>query len=164
MDTGTKGPCAECQKVESVGGGGGRCPAVKICMKDYESTATCDDKDVCTANDKCSGGSCKGESIQVRIEAQTTTLCKDTTISFPATTSPAGRPLVWSSSSDAASVVEGVVSGVRSGIAVIRAVDATCSRAISEVTVRVLHPRVDYDGSNEADYFAAHAAELPNPV
>jgi hypothetical protein len=47
VDTGTTGTCAECQKVESVGGGG-RCPAVKICMKDYDKDGV-----------QCAGNVCK---------------------------------------------------------------------------------------------------------
>jgi hypothetical protein len=163
VDTGTTGTCAECQKVESVGGGG-RCPAVKICMKDYASSASCDDKDECTANDACKDGSCKGEPIKVKITARTTTICKDRSKSFVSETSPLGRALTWTSSSDAASVVNGVVTGLRSGITVIKAVDNICGKAFDEVTVRVLYPRVDYTGSNEQDYFLVNALELPLPL
>jgi hypothetical protein len=94
IDAGTKGPCAECQKTEIVSGGP-RCPSIKICMKDYESSATCDDKDKCTVKDACKDGSCKGMIPTVDFVAAPKTICAGRTALFAAQSSAGSDRLSW---------------------------------------------------------------------
>ena len=137
--TGSAGTCPTCRKCQG-----------STCVVDAaQSGATCNDKDVCTADDKCSGGNCRGTPISVRMTASSETICVGNAKQFVAETTPAGRPLTWSSSSGAATAGGGTVTGVAVGSATITATDNECARAKDSKTVRIMDKVSSADGPGE---------------
>ena len=148
-DVGTKGLCPDCQLAESIGGAGGNCPAIKICTKNITSTASCDDKDECTANDKCSGGQCKGEPIRVNITAGSATICVGRSKVFAAQSTPSGRAINWAASGGASVDASGVVTGVSVGVATITASDAKCEKANGTTAIEIMDKSSSATGQSE---------------
>jgi hypothetical protein len=138
--TGVAATCPECMK----------CVGTDCQIDAAKAGQRCDDRDVCTANDKCAGGTCKGDPITVQITAASATVCVGNGKVFAAQTTPAGRPLNWSSSSGSASVTNGgVVTGVSVGNATITAADQDCSRAKDSRSVRIMDKQSSADGPGE---------------
>ncbi len=68
---------------------------------------SCDDDDKCTEMDMCTGNQCGGEEIEVMITDAPTAICEGTSKPVTATTTPAGRSVIWMSSNPSVLTISG---------------------------------------------------------
>ena len=163
VDTGVKGPCPDCQLAESIGGVGGNCPSIKICIKNTASTATCDDKDKCTVKDQCTNGICKGISPNVRIVQAPRTACVGRPVTFAGESAAGADRIDWWGAGFPGSGSTYSFTPDAEGYLVINASDkeTPTSCGTASVTVKVITKRLDYtaDGLRETDWCLANVSD-----
>lgn len=123
--------CKDCEKIDT----SGDCPT---CAPNMSATGGCDDKDKCTADDKCVGGACKGTPIEIRITAASESICVGKTKQFVAVSKPAGRTVKWSGSGGISVGSSGLVTAILAGSASVTAEDTECTKATDVKTIRVI--------------------------
>ena len=123
--------CKDCEKMDT----SGDCPT---CAPNASATGGCDDKDKCTADDKCVGGVCKGTPIEIRITAASESICVGKTKQFVAVSTPAGRTVKWSGSGGISVGSSGLVTAILAGSASVTAEDTECTKATDVKTIRVI--------------------------
>jgi hypothetical protein len=141
--SGTTHQCEKCKKCED-----------NCCKPDPgQNGATCDDKNKCTVNDKCTNGDCKGETVKVTITKAPKVVCVGSSKPATATITPSNRTIVWSSRNPAivgasGSGTSATVSGVKKGSGTIEAADSQtdCNKASRSVQVM---DTSDFNGPGE---------------
>lgn len=127
--------CKACQK--EVTGGTGTCP---ICEVDFKATDACDDKNECTADDKCAFGGCTGTLIEVKITKSSETICVGAAKQFAAETVPPLQDVFWRTPHSGLSVsITGVIQGLVEKTSNRVEVQASaCHSAVAAVNVKVI--------------------------
>lgn len=130
------------------------CPTCYRCVNNEcrpePNGTTCDDRQECTVNDRCTNGSCTGEQVTVTItgaQPDIGNVCPGCTMQFTATITPAGRTVTWTIVSDATGAASISGSGLltiggsaASGSVTVRARDSERAGCGAERTVTVFAP------------------------
>jgi hypothetical protein len=142
--SGTAHSCPDCKKCVN-----------RSCQVDAaQESRSCDDHDECTANDKCTGGSCRGTKIRVTITKAPTVLCVNDDKPAAATIEPSDRPIFWrvltpNTMSVAGSDTTASVHGVARGSGTLVAQDAQTDCSKDTRSVQIITKDQDFNGMGE---------------
>jgi hypothetical protein len=135
------------------------CPDCKKCVNSNcqvdpaKESRSCDDHNECTANDKCTGGTCRGTKIRVTITKAPTVVCVDNDKPAAATIEPSDRPIFWRVLNNTLSVAgndtTASVHGVARGTGTLVAQDAQTDCSKDQRSVQVITKDQDFNGMGE---------------
>ncbi|MFY9826789.1 MAG: carboxypeptidase regulatory-like domain-containing protein, partial [Thermoanaerobaculia bacterium] len=141
--SGTAHSCPDCQRCVN-----------SCCQPDPgQQGHSCDDHDECTADDKCTGGSCHGTKIHVTITKAPTVVCVDGDKPAAATIEPSDRPIFWRALNPNFSVAgadtTATVHGVSRGTGTLVAQDAQTDCSKDSRAIQVITKDKDFNGFGE---------------